>query len=81
MQAAVEGSVALLVLQWYADSVRLAEIRDRYNDPQSAAYAPHRYRDEYWRLLVGDAVENGGAVIYPDASSRGAVVMEFRPSR
>jgi hypothetical protein len=81
MAASAEGTAALLILEWYADSARLAEIRDRDNDPEKPSSSPHRYRDEYWRLLVGDAVENGGAVIVPEASTRGAVVLEFRAPR
>jgi hypothetical protein len=74
------GTEAALIRDWYADPGRLEEIRSHYNDPRSAEYAPNRYRDVYWRLLLGDAVANGGAVVRSDASSRGTIVLEFRPA-
>jgi len=79
-EASAEGTTAGLVRDWYADSARLEEIRSKSNDPNSPDYAPNRFRDVYWRLLLGDAVANGGAVVIPDASSRGAVVLEFTPT-
>lgn len=44
-------------------------------------YDPKTLRDEHWRWLLADAIWNGGAVYVPEASSRGAVVLEFRPGR
>ena len=80
MMALVSGTAAALVRDWYSDSAKLEEIRTLYHDPSRPEYAPNRFRDVYWRLLLGDAVANGGAVINHEASSRGAVVIEFRQS-
>ena len=77
--ASAAGTQAGLIRNWYADSARMEEIRSRYNGRGSPEYAPNRHRDVYWRLLLGDAVVNGGAVVRTDASSRAAVVLEFRP--
>jgi hypothetical protein len=74
----LSGTAAALVRDWYSDSAKLEEIRALYHDPSRPQYAPNRFRDVYWRLLLGDAVANGGAVVNHEASSRGAVVLEFR---
>ncbi|MCC6729683.1 MAG: hypothetical protein IT208_10135 [Chthonomonadales bacterium] len=41
-------------------------------------YSPDRRTGERWRWLLGDALRSGAATPVPGASSRGAVVLEFR---
>lgn len=44
-------------------------------------YGPNAPGGERWRTLLGEAIREGGAVVINDASQRGVVVLEFRPSR